>query len=137
MGALTQGDRRAGAGAADMRDFNLDTKWGQSALERMLSTIQVQSSAGGAWICFVKVSGCSNVRPSLICTYAARGSSSRHSDITRNLPSFVTKAYTFEQFATEACHALESCVSPVFFDRFPPSSLTSFSTGRVAWMSKK
>lgn len=28
LGALTQGDRRAAAGASDLGDFNVDTKWG-------------------------------------------------------------------------------------------------------------
>jgi hypothetical protein len=46
MGALTQGDRRAGAGAADLRDFNLDNKWGQMALERMMSTLNAHINIG-------------------------------------------------------------------------------------------
>ena len=39
MGALTQGDRRAATGAANMKDFNLDTKWGQQALEQVLQVL--------------------------------------------------------------------------------------------------
>jgi hypothetical protein len=39
MGALTQGDRRAATGASNMKDFNLDTKWGQQALEQMLAVL--------------------------------------------------------------------------------------------------
>jgi pSer/pThr/pTyr-binding forkhead associated (FHA) protein len=38
LGALTQGDRRAG-GAQDMSDFVLDTKWGHDALNHMLANL--------------------------------------------------------------------------------------------------
>jgi hypothetical protein len=40
LGALTQGDRRASSGAADMSDFAVDTKWGQKALGNMLMNVQ-------------------------------------------------------------------------------------------------
>lgn len=43
LGALTQGDRRAG-GAQDMSDFVLDTKWGHDALNHMLANIQAWAS---------------------------------------------------------------------------------------------
>ena len=48
MGALTQGDRRAAAGASDMKDFNLDTKWGHQALEIMMSSLSQHASRGAA-----------------------------------------------------------------------------------------
>ena len=43
LGALTQGDRRAG-GAQDMSDFAIDTKWGNDALNHLIANIQAYAT---------------------------------------------------------------------------------------------
>ena len=40
MGAITQGDRRAAAGAADMKEFNLETRYASDAMRDMFTNLQ-------------------------------------------------------------------------------------------------
>ena len=47
LGALTQGDRNASTGAADMKDFAVDTKWGADALNKMLDNLKAAVQGHG------------------------------------------------------------------------------------------
>jgi hypothetical protein len=107
MGALTQGDRRAGAGATDLKDFNLDTKWGQQALERMMLALNSNVAVGARGLLglfFTLILILTNP-PDLARTLAARMPGG-----FRHNPSFVSEKYPMSLFAAEAYAALEACV---------------------------
>lgn len=51
IGALTQGDRRATAGA-DLTEFNFDTVYGRNALKTMYNSILYVSIIVTLWVLF-------------------------------------------------------------------------------------